>query len=137
MQVAAAALSLAVASTGIELINEFQAAIPKDQNYASRMDSLAKTKNGLITMLEGAITALSERTFYSDASIEKMVRGIREYYPAFNSALSETARSEYRARIEKLYGRESNAAVEQELMSLVTAMKVDPKAAANHAKATP
>jgi hypothetical protein len=122
---------LAAASTGIELIDEYLPTIPKDEKYKIRMEGFAKVKKGLTGMLDGAISSLSERTFYSDSSIEKMVQGIRAYYAGFIPILSETVRTEFRLRIEKLAAKESNASVKQQLELLETAMKVDSTAAVN------
>ena len=122
---------LAVASAAIELTEEFMPTIPKDEKYKTRMEGFAKMKSGLATILDGAITSLSERTVYSDESVARMVRGIREYYPRFASILPETAKAEFRLKVRNMLAEEKNPAVKRELISLNGTMKVEPNGAAN------
>src|SRR6266446_6320595 len=95
------------------------------------MEGFAKMKSGLATILDGAITSLSERTVYSNESVARMVHGIREYYPRFASILSETAKAEFRVKIRDMLAAEKNPAVKRELISLDGTMKVEPNGAAN------
>ena len=125
---------LAAASTAIELTEEFIPTIPKDEKYKTRMEGFAKMKSGLATILDGAITSLSERTVYSDESVARMARGIREYYPRFASMLPETAKAEFRLKIRNKLAEERNPAVKRELISLNAAMKVEPNGPANRSQ---
>jgi hypothetical protein len=123
---------LAVASTAIELVDEFTPTIRKDEKYEIRMAGLAKMKNGLTTVLDGAITSLSERTFYSDESIAKMAVGIRDYYPRFRSMLPETAKAEFRFRVASMLAKEKNSQLKQQLLLLNQTLKTEPASVVNH-----
>jgi hypothetical protein len=116
---------LAVASAAVELTEEFIPTIPKDEKYEIRMEGFAKMKSGLTTVLDGAVTSLSERAFYSDESVAKMVRGIHDYYPRFASLLPETSKTEFRVKIRDMLAREKNPVVKRELIALIDAMKVE------------
>ncbi len=118
---------LAVASTAIELTQEFVPTIPKDAKYATRMAGLAKMASGFTTLLDGAFTSISERTFYSDESIGKMVRGIRAHYSQFRSILPKTAQMEFRLKVESMFAKEKNLVVRRELASLRDAMIPEPQ----------
>jgi hypothetical protein len=89
------------------------------------MEGFAKMKSGLTTVLHGAVTSLSERAFYSDESVAKMVRGIHDYYPRFASLLPETSKTEFRVKIRDMLAREKNPVVKRELIALIDAMKVE------------
>jgi hypothetical protein len=117
---------LATSATMIELAEEYIPTIPKDAEYETRMAGAKQMKSGLTTVLDGAITSLSERTFYSDESVAKMVRGIREYYPRFSSILSDSVKTEFRLRINDMLAKERNPSVKQELGSLKDTMKDAP-----------
>jgi hypothetical protein len=116
---------LAVTSTAIELTEEFIPTIPKDEKYETRMAGFAKMKSGLTTILDGAITSLSERAVYSDESIMKIARGVRDYYPRLASVLPETAKAEFRLKVRDMAAREKNSVVKRELIALEDAMKVE------------
>jgi hypothetical protein len=116
---------LAVTSTAIELTEEFVPTIPKDEKYETRMAGLAKMKSGLATVLDGAIISLSERSVYSDQSVVKIARGVRDYYPRFISLLPETTKAEFRLKVADMAAREKNSVVKHELIALEEAMKVE------------
>jgi hypothetical protein len=122
---------LAVTSAAIELTEEFIPTIPKDEKYETRMAGLAKMKSGLTTILDGAITSLSERSIYSDESIIKIARGVSDYYPRFASLLPETAKEEFRLKVKDMAAREKNSFVKRELIALENAMKVERGGTAN------
>jgi hypothetical protein len=122
---------LAVTSSAIGLIEEFIPTIPKDEKYKTRMEGFAQMKSGLATILDGAITSLSERKLYSNESVARMVRGIREYYPRFASILPQTTKAEFRLKIRNMLAEEKNPDVKRELISLDGTMKVEPNGAAN------
>lgn len=128
---------LAVASTAIELTEEFMPTITKDEKYETRMEGFAKMKSGLATILDGAIDSLSERTVYSDESVAKMARGIREYFPRFASILPETTKAEFRRKIGDLLAEEKNPAVKREFVSLNGTMNGEPSGAANGSQSIP
>jgi hypothetical protein len=122
---------LAVTSTAIELTEEFLPTIPRDEKYETRMAGFAKMKSGLTTVLDGAIGSLSEREVYSDESVAKIARGIREYYRRFASLLPETAQAEFRLKVRDMLAKEKNPVVRRELGSLNDEMKVEPSGPAN------
>ena len=114
---------LAATAAVIEVVEEFVPTIPRDEMYETRMEGLARMKQGMATVLDGALTSLSERTHYSNGSVARIARGIREYYPQFNRMLSEPTRVEFRRRIDELLAKEKNPGVKEELGLLANAMK--------------
>jgi len=121
---------LAVSSTAIELTEEFIPTIPRDEKYETRMEGFTKMKSGFTTVLDGAITSLSERAVYSDESVAKIARGIREHYRRFASILPQTAKAEFRLKVRDMLAKEKNPVVKRELISLNDEMKVELDGAA-------
>jgi len=91
---------LRTAASGIGLTDEFLAAIPKDDKYESRIDSLKKLQVSIVGMLVGAEMTLNE-DYYSKRNRNDLLLVISETLPRFKPILPTEFKIEYRVKLEQ------------------------------------
>lgn len=89
---------LQTAASGIGLTDEYLAAIPKDDKYESRIDSLKKLQVGILSMLAGAEMTLNEN-YYSKRNRHDLLLVISETLPRFKPILPNEFKIEYRVKL--------------------------------------
>ena len=94
------AFLLRVAVLGVQLVDEFQPTIPKDEKYAVRMDGLKQIYSGLTTMFAGAETSLSEKKFYSAEDLSLLLTAMAETLPIVKKAFASDYKLELRKKLE-------------------------------------
>jgi len=118
---------LAMASSMINLVNEYVPTIPKDKSYETRMAGLEQIKSGMATLLTGAVVSLSERHFYSTESVITIASGIKQYYPSFELVLPETYKIELKYKINTMLKNEKNQTIRQKLSAINDLIEVEQK----------
>jgi hypothetical protein len=90
---------LQAAALGVELADEFVPTIPRDENYAVRMDGLKKMNSGLVTIYVGAENSLAEQRFYSAEDLSLLLKAMSETLPRVNRVFSADYRVELRKKL--------------------------------------
>ncbi|HYD86950.1 MAG TPA: hypothetical protein VEA80_05720 [Vitreimonas sp.] len=101
------------------LMNDFVATLdPNDPSYARRMGGVDQAKRGLTTMLNGAITMLTERHLYSDAARARFAAVIAEVYPRMRVSLTAENRAEFERTLQTLMQNDPDPDVRAALTAL-------------------
>jgi hypothetical protein len=95
---------MAEASLLLDLVDEFLPTIQHDEKYDTRMAGLAKMRQGIRTIMTGAVESAGETSYYSKASTLDLVRGIETYLPSFRPILTDQDRQDYARRLARQRG---------------------------------
>jgi hypothetical protein len=110
---------MAEASLLLDLVDEFVPTIKRDEKYEVRMEGLAKMRQGIRTIMAGAVESAGETSFYSKASTLVLVQGIETYLPSFRPILTDQDRQDFSRRI----GRQRGEATDPEVVAALTKLE--------------
>jgi len=88
-----------IAESGLVLFNEFIPQIPKDENYATRMDGVRQMKGGITTMFAGIFTSTTEEGLYTPEDRTIMYQAMADTLPVLREAFQPDYRVELRQKL--------------------------------------
>ncbi len=113
---------MAEASVLLDLVDEFLPTIKRDEKYEVRMEGLARMRQGIRTIMAGAVESAGETSFYSKASTLVLVQGIETYLPSFRPILTDQDRQDFARRIARQRGEATDPEVVAALAHLQEAL---------------
>jgi hypothetical protein len=89
------------AALGAELTDEFMPAMPKDDQYETRMAGLKQMHTGMTQIFVGAEQALGDRKAFSADDRSVILRAMESTLPRLKTAFPEDVRIELRKKLEE------------------------------------
>jgi hypothetical protein len=94
------AFQLRLVDAMLELVDELLPTIPKDDQYATRMEGLQKLRGGLAQVYMGSAISLSETKVYAPGDLSRILAAMAETLPRARAYLSADARTELRVKLQ-------------------------------------
>lgn len=91
---------LRAAAVGVDLMEEFFPTVPRDDQYAARVQGVEQFKSGLTAMFVGAEASLSEQGFYSSEDRSGLLAAMAETLPTVGKIFAADYKVELRRKLE-------------------------------------
>ena len=88
------------AAAGTKLVDEFMPTVPRDDKYPVRVNGLKQMNAGLTEIFAGAVTSLSETSFYTPEDLSLMLDAMAETLPSMKKSFAPDYRIELRKKLE-------------------------------------
>lgn len=96
---------LYTSEAGVKLVAELLPQIPRDGDYAARMEGLKTFNKGLTLVFQGTVQTVDDRRVYTDADIAYLLQAMEETLPTLRQVFPADYRTELRVKLGRLKTR--------------------------------
>lgn len=102
------AVLLDATGNAMNRVDEFLPTIPQDETYETRLAGLKQMKEGMTTVLDGAIDMVADKKSLSDNSRIIVLIAVARNYPILKNSVPMSTRKEFLRRLKELPGIDSD-----------------------------